>query len=650
MGGSFFFYCLGLTPLLFLDLLLVSPGVRIGAAGASVLLLPIVLLLGGLLLCTRRLWDLAIPSQLRGTAMAKCALGLSFSIAAALPILMPIRFQWLYLNRVHWNLLFQIVAMLMAYVTLMRFLPKWNPPRHAGRWFLILGILQVGLASVVETMDRTALHRNSGIGSLEDVAEHTQAAPATLEATARERPHVVLLVLDTLRYDTLLETWQGEQHFPQLDAYLAEGTHFERSYAGCNVTPGGHSTLFTGLYPHETGTLSFGMVKLAPSFLSVAEFLRSRGYRTGAAVANSRISGRYGFGQGFEIYNDTLVNPIIDFKSVGDRIAASHLMRAVGARVTRKAVGAVFASLQWRYGDPPAMETTDAALKVLADLERQEEDPAFLFVNYRDPHSPYTTDQSYIDAFGPGYRSRGLEGVRKDVIAFSTRLKRIKDDLQNGVDRSADMRWLQEVYREQCLELDEGVVALLRGLEETGIRRDNTLLIVTSDHGEQLGEHGAFHHGSSLYDEEVRVPLVVMGPGFDAEKVQTPVSGADFLATVATTLGVPAEDLPPTSGVPWQAPQRDRYLVFEHGQYRGFLFNDYKMLAVDRDGALQWTDAYDLSEDPLETQNLIDSGLAWVDAWIENPPLQSSEDAEALVDGDGSIDLAALGYADEAGH
>lgn len=622
----------GMSPLLLAEVLLGGEPVRAGLTLALLPMLGLMVALGLLyLLADRLLLSRLMPEGARRSGSAAWWTGICLAAVAALPRLLPAGPAAAFDRSLLLNLGLAALAVLAVAPVLVRALGSRGLPSRPG---VVLG----GILAVSLTLS----------GWLES-AEARQGGLAPRPAEARQaprRPNILLVVLDTLRYDTMQLRWQGEQHFPHLDAFTREAAHYERGYAGCNVTPGGHATLFTGRYPAETGTLARGNVRLAEEHLTVAEFLRDYGYRTGAAVSNLRVGGRFGYRQGFEVYDDSLVTPWLDLDGIGARLAHSSLVRLLGARHARKMMFGAFVQMKWETRTPTATDTSRTALAMVDGMELAEGEPWFLFLNYIDPHTPFVTREDLAAAFGPGLESP-LEENRHSIIRFTEDLRRMARDLRRGKDRSADLAWLQEVYREQCLELDEGVHALLVGLEERGMLDEDTLILFTSDHGEHLGEHGAFNHGGTLLDEEVRVPFLLMGPGIDAGRVSTPVSGADFFATVCYAMGLEDEAFPPTAGVPLQEPRPGRVIRFEHGQLRGFLIDQVKMIAEDREGELQWIQAFDLAKDPQELVNLIDSGLPWVEALKADPPIRSSADAGRIEAGDGSVDLAGLGYVDE---
>ena len=634
-------FLLGLCPIIFIDTVRGMDGPQSGVVVVSILLFVFAVFLALLSLGVEPITRFLVPAGIRGAPLTSLAMGLSLCLGAVIPHLLPEAAELAFTQHFAWVIAYFFACLFLLYpvvvVLLNRLVAKHPLPQRLGLILTLLMLGQISFTTVLEVREHGATHQYAP----------TTAVLAEPNGPVRARPNVLLIVLDTLRFDTLRQTWQRQQHFPALDEYTRNAAYFERGYAGCNVTPGGHSTLFTGMLPSETDTLHRGLVQLDERYFTVAEFLRTYGYRTGALVSNARISGRFGFDQGFEVYDDQLVNPIVNLGSIGDRLSVSSLVKFFGASYSKKLVRSWFTQLFWTWSLPTAAKTTAHALAMVDEMQIEPGQPWFLFVNYIDPHAPFVTRKDLADAFGPGFESPVLERVRRDNLRFHLSINRMQAGLRKGEDYSADLNWLQEAYREQCLELDEGVDQFLTGLRTQGLLDDNTLVLITSDHGEHLGEHGAFHHGSTLLDEEVRVPFLLLGPSVEAGTFSTPVSGADFFSTVCYAMGLDMEDYPVTSGVPLQRPQPERVVRFEHGPLRGFLQGHYKMIGQDLGGELTWVEAYDLAEDPQELQNLVDSGLDWVQAYRANPPIQSTQGADFIQIGDGSIDLNALGYADE---
>ncbi len=627
-------FLLGVLPILFVDLLLVRPDLRAGATVVVPFLTGLLVVLGLLSLVGEPLLQRLLPKTSRRNAMSSLALGQALFVSASLPLLLPIAWQQDFRNHFGWGVLYLGASLLVLYPILGRFWTKRAVPSRLHIRVLLVPVIALPLAYLLELRQLNMGPQQAGLADLD-----TQKASAT--------PNVLLVVLDTLRYDTLHATWEGYQHFPQLDEFTQNAAKFERGYAGSNVTPGGHSALFTGLYPAESGTLPKGLVRLDESLLTISEFLQSYGYRTAATVTNARVSGRFGYRQGFEVYDDSLVNTSFQPSDAGERLGRSSIVQLLGAPLSRKLVHGAFKSWKWRRPVPTAADTSRTALAMMDKMNIEENEPWYLFLNYIDPHTPYLTREDLAETFGPGYEYGELSQVRRNTLQFTGKINDLQAAVDRGEEQSEALNWLQEAYREQCRELDEGVMMLLAGLRKRKLLDENTLILFTSDHGEHLGEHNQYHHGNTLLDEEVRVPFLLMGPGIEPGSESTPISGADFFATVCYAMGLEDEAWPRTEGWPMQTPRPGRVIRFEHGSQRGILMDHHKMIADDRNGALTWVQAYDLEQDPQELRNLINQDLPWIQAIIQNPPIRSSQDAERVIASDGTLNLADLGYADE---
>ncbi len=499
---------------------------------------------------------------------------------------------------------------------------------------------------------------SAGFGWRDAVSARAHRAaerPDRAEVAAAQRPHVVLVVLDTLRSEGVGGAWEGQTLMPWFEEFAARGRTYARGYAAANFTPPGHAALFTGRYPAECGTLGIGEVSLPEEQRTLAEHLLAAGYRTAGVTSNIRIGRMYGFHQGFEVYDQSLVAESTVFLA-GTRIAQSSLVRGLGGRFARRGLqGAVKGLTNDGWASIHAAQTTAVALQTLDALEPAPGEPVFFFVNYYDPHLPYRTREDLARDFFPNLSESDLNSCRTDSLTFHGKLSELGADLRSGEPAARTLerlRWVEEAYWEQCRELDLGLRELFAGLERRGILNSETLILVTSDHGEHLGEHGHFLHGNTLYEPSVRAPFWLSGPGIapgrDADSL---VSGVDFFPTVLTALGVAEAEWPSgLAGSPLQGGvPEDRLIRFESGPLRGFTARYRKMIARDYGDRLDWTHAFDLANDPEERNNLIGAAApAWVMEFIQRPPFTVSADAGTRVAGTGTLDLAALGYVEEA--
>jgi len=337
---------------------------------------------------------------------------------------------------------------------------------------------------------------------------------------------VVVVLIDTLRADHLSSYGYPRPTSPVLDALAEEGTRFENAIAPSPWTLPSTATLMTGLYPSvhqaiwhsDTGEWlntpeAFRPASvLSNSHRTLAELLQQSGFATAAFVRGSYPSAVFGFGQGFDHFADN--------EAPGVRF---HVEDALG----------------W--------------------LDRETPERFFLYLHTVEVHSPYTPVElpAYIARNNPDER---LDYYRAEIEEEIVRYKGI--DFNSGYDGAVDGSLealnalkrkgrLSESDLEQLIALyDRGIAytdywigELLDGLRERGLY-EQTLVIVTSDHGEEFMDHGALEHSRTFFEEMVRVPLIIRVPGEAAGVVVAQQVGlVDVLPTVLDVLGV-ADEVP----------------------------------------------------------------------------------------------------------
>ncbi len=312
----------------------------------------------------------------------------------------------------------------------------------------------------------------------------------------RPRPvPVVLISIDTLRMDHLGCYGYERPTSPRLDATLCrDGVVFEQAIAHAPSTLPSHASMLTGLLPVHHGA-SFGRKRaLPPEVVTLAERLAAHGYRTGSVNNGAQLNPSWGLAQGFELYR--------------------ALSRDRMATITRHA-------LAWLD-------------EVLATGERER---IFLFVHTYETHHPYTPSEEDLARF----EASRYEGYLGRSVGYKE-LQRINRG--NRPMSPRDLEFIVDAYDAEIRSMDRGLGALLAGLEERGLYRD-ALVIFTSDHGEEFDEHGwVGWHSHTLYDELLRVPLVVKLPGERAagRRVGHQVRLTDLVPTVLDVLGI---EVPP---------------------------------------------------------------------------------------------------------
>lgn len=638
-------FWIGFLPLAIFDGLLVLPEVPAGRGLSTLLLAVLALPLGTLFFLLRRPVARLLPAPLQCADALPLACGLACAVAPQFAPLLPGKQlggrlsqnpPWaLASTLIGWTATFMLVGRALRRLRL----PASNilAPLGLAAWGILAGVFFMGDAGRAEAIVRS------------------RCEPAGPGAALRE-PDITLIVLDTLRAEGVDGSFEGQPLMPFTRSLLEGARRYGNAYSGSNNTPPGHATLFTGLYPAESGTLPKGQSRLLSEFYTVAEYLRAFGYRTAGVTSNLRLDDSVGFAQGFELWDDSLVADSTGRDAALRRLSLCSLARALGGKfLTAGLKRLVERANTADQNDVTALATSEHVRQTLDRLGPRDETPVFLFVNYIDPHLPYETRADLAAAFLPNVPEAVMERARHEVPVMLELLKEMSRQIEDGIEpaRRAEfdqrLAWLREAYWEQCRQIDEGLRELFALLKERGLLDPEDLVVITADHGEQLGEHGGFLHGNALFQQSVRVPLIVLGGGFAAGADAGLVSGVDFFPTVLVALGVDEAAWPRGfAGLPLQAAApADRLVRFESGTLRGFVQGAHKMIATDYGDRLEWTHAYDLAADPDESRNLLSSAPEWVQAFQKFPPIKPSVDAMLMLGGGAGIDLAALGYIDE---
>jgi arylsulfatase A-like enzyme len=351
-------------------------------------------------------------------------------------------------------------------------------------------------------------------------------------------PNVLLIVRDTVRADHLSLYGYRRATSPTLERLAKRGLRFDEARATAPWTLPCHASLFTGRWPHELDVK--WLTPLRGNFPTLAEYLGSRGYATADFVANTRYcSYDTGLDRGFTHYEDYS----LDLERLGPlRMAllvdrpwdwVSKLALALSRSIdTERFRPRVEFALRWLLatGRKDAASINRAVLDWLSHRPEPQR-PFFVFLNYFDAHSPYLPPEGTPFRFGLRPRTEA------DFILLA-QLWTMIDQLR----LAPRYRLLARDSYDNCLAyLDERLGELFDEFQRRGVL-DRTWVIITSDHGEELGEHGLFDHGESLYRPEIRVPLLMVGPGprrFPGVVRET-VSLRDLPASVVDLVGLAA--------------------------------------------------------------------------------------------------------------
>jgi arylsulfatase A-like enzyme len=305
---------------------------------------------------------------------------------------------------------------------------------------------------------------------------------------------IVLITVDTLRSDRVGAYGYAAADTPEIDRFASEGALFENVYCDTPWTTASMASVMTGLFSTEHG-LQLPWLRLPDSQLTMAEVFRDHGYKTGAVVGIFSLDSAYGLDQGFDDYDDEFSLPTV---VMSDRAPTSHVDLKITDDLSEYAQIATKKQTNDAYKDDEAV--TESALNW---LEETDGEPFFLWAHY----------------FGPHERIVLTEGA--------------------GANRS---RMLKD-YDRDLAKTDRAIGRLLRGIDDLG-GRSNTLVVLSSDHGQTLGERQGLGHGRDVYEPEVRIPLVVRMPSrIDAGvRVQQVVRSIDIFPTFLDYADLEAAD------------------------------------------------------------------------------------------------------------
>ena len=407
-------------------------------------------------------------------------------------------------------------------------------------------------------------------------------SPAGEEGPGAGRPNVVLVVLDTLRADVLSVYGYPKPTSPALDALAREGALFRQAMTTDFWTLPAHASLLTGEYP-QVHQATAETNRLPGRVTTLAEYLRRAGYRTRAYVSNAWIGEDRGFGQGFESYIET-------WKS------------SPGA------------ANDYRF-DLAGVEGAEEWIGEMAGRGEK----FFLFLNLNSAHMPYSPDVLSLVDLSPEPRPIDRTRVLRKVKGMWAYLG------GSYTLSETDFEILEDLYTAEVSMVDGLVARLVDALKRLGIF-DETLFIVTSDHGENLGEHGMVDHLLSMYETTIRIPLIIRHPpSFEAgSRRDELVSLIDILPTVLDLSGL-AERYPEIAARSLARADRSphEFVIAENDRpmngielmaknYPDFdtssIDHRMKMLRTDRHKLIWYDDGriqvYDLESDPMELEDL----------------------------------------------
>lgn len=487
-----------------------------------------------------------------------------------------------------------LLSVVMVSVVILAFILISMKAPRASRW--------VPAATVGLVVLSTAASIGVRAGASDPPAEGTGTGNA---------PSVLLLTIDTLRADRF-DCAGGRG----LTLLCRRGTEFEGLSPAPWTLPA-LASLHTGVSPLIHGALGKAS-RLDAGFVTLAEILEREGYRTHAISHSAIVRPSRGLLQGFQTYD------LFPSKTPSSYTAklAGRIARHLPVRARLDSTPTSIASLAYDW------------------IEDNRDRPYFLWVHQYDPHAPYHPPQDYR--------------IPRDRDRFGGRFNQLRDIVEGTLIPSpAEKLEIQALYDAEVEYVREELNRLLERLDDEGWF-DELLVILTSDHGEEFFEHGRAGHGHTLYDELLRVPLVVKFPGGTDSSVQGSASTTQVVATVLDSLRLtPPHDRldPPLSGASPTRHIAGGMLYFE--PQIAVRTTEFKYIWMPESGR---EEVYDLTAEPEERSNLggvrpelIESARSILDEFLAESMQARSElglndDSPTSVDPDAEDQLRALGY------
>jgi arylsulfatase A-like enzyme len=343
-------------------------------------------------------------------------------------------------------------------------------------------------------------------------------------------PNVLLIVLDTVAADHLSLHGYARPTSRTIDQLSRQGIRFDRVRATSSWTLPSHASMFTGRWPHE---LSAGwLTPLDAAYPTLAEYLGSRGYDTAGFIANLFYCGSdSGLARGFAQYHDYIFPELTALKLASLISRPLEGLRSIDDFMKSRLDIVSFQGLLSMFdaGNRKSASVVNQQFLDWSAHRRQPERPFFAFLNYFDAHFPYKLPERGIHRFGVRPRTEREMYLIDHWRTLDKRELSVRE-----------IAFVRDCYDDCIAALDEQLGKLADELALRGLL-ERTWVIVTSDHGESFGEHlNVFGHGTSLYQTQLHVPLVIIPPGRNPSKrvVSETVSLRDLAATIVDVLNL----------------------------------------------------------------------------------------------------------------
>lgn len=339
-----------------------------------------------------------------------------------------------------------------------------------------------------------------------------------------KKPNIILISIDTLRADHLSCYGYDKKTTPHIDRLAGEGTVFLQNYSTGVWTPPGHASMLTGLYVSEHGV--YGENRLSESIPTIAVKLKENNYQTAGFVNNSQVGEMVGFNKGHDIFVEV-------WKGVTPKSITERVVSGMNRRVKR------FLG----YEDMGAEKTNRLFTKWIENhIDKNR--PFYAFLHYIEPHNPLNPPRPY--------KNKYLNHTFKNID--SGKIKKVAHNplicfIENMDLNREEIEVLKLLYDAEIAYTDSKIGEVVDILKRNNAY-DETMIILTSDHGEHFGEHGLWSHTASLYNEVLHVPLIIKYPQVAeyAKEVKDCTQLVDIFPTVMEVAGISQNKYIDTSG------------------------------------------------------------------------------------------------------
>jgi arylsulfatase A-like enzyme len=428
--------------------------------------------------------------------------------------------------------------------------------------------------------------------------------PTSTSTTALESPNVIVITLDTVRADHMSLYGYDRSTTPNLDTFSENAIVFENAISPSSWTIPSHASIFTGKYPSNHNATHVTRF-LRQSETTLAEILSSAGYNTAGFVGGGHSKAKYGFGQGFLTYRDRM-----DFFGYVNTYSKYDLRQAVidFFRTFYIDIDRIVLNVDRDRASPEINQD------VFNWLEINRNNPFFIFINYFDAHTPYNLGNEFRHLFTD--QTTPYEEAWREIPVN-----------RGGPVSFESVNYVMDLYDTEIRFQDHHLGNLFNKLEELDLI-DNTVILITSDHGEEFYEHGFFQHSQTLYEEVIHVPLIVHYPEFEPNRIEQRVGITNIFPTVLEMVNITLpEDIDSVSLLPLLKNETgyDRDYVFaelfgnpmniyEPPEQYAIYSGDWKLIELSSQFPRIPTSLFNLEDDPHEINNLYSVDLEQRDA------------------------------------